>query len=96
MIYSIEDKSFRFSDEVSSEGTNDAEPDSLRELELEQGSESDSGSESESEPSPRKFPRPFPPTVQKIFAGIHRKGESLQKDQVVQDFDSVEEFHFAQ
>ena len=29
---------------------------------------------------PRKeFPRPFPPTAQKIFAGIHPKGESLYK-----------------
>ena len=44
----------------------------------------------------KEFPHPFSPTAQKIFAGIHGKGESLQKDQVVQDFDLVEECHFAQ
>ena len=43
----------------------------------------------------KEFPRPFPPTAQ-IFAGIHRKGEFLPKDQVIQDFDSMEEYQFAQ
>ena len=61
-----------------------------------QDAESDSNSESESEFSSKEITRPFPPTAQKIFAEIHCKGGSLQKDQVVQDFDSVEEYHSAQ
>ena len=44
----------------------------------------------------KEFSHPFSLTAQKIFSGIHGKGESLQKDQVVQDFDLVEECHFAQ
>ena len=45
----------------------------------------------------QNFPlKKFSRTAQKIFAGIHRKGEFMQKDQVVQDFDSVEEYHNAQ
>ena len=46
--------------------------------------------------SQKDFLRPFPLTAQIIYAGIHRKGESLQKDQIVQDFDSVEEYHSSQ
>ena len=46
--------------------------------------------------SQKEFLLPFPPTVQKIFSWIHYMDESLQKDQVVQDFDSMEEYHFAQ
>ena len=97
--------SFKFSDEVSSEGwtgdsskgTTDQEPGShsVSQNQSRTLSPAQSLNPSQNLP-PKEFPRSFPPTAQKIFAGIHRKGESLQKDQVVQDFDSVEEYHSAQ
>ena len=46
-------------------------------------------------PPQKEFPGPILSSGLKIFAGIHGKGETPQRDQAVQDFDSVEEYHSA-